>query len=318
MKTYAYIKLPYTKVAKPERNQKKEKSVIGALKSVISGDFEDSDGVFSTLAQSVSKLNELNSKFSIVAMTQMLKDGKVGSSQAVNYLCTGLAPQLGFTSVALGYQSLDGMKAALTGGDFNPGQLLSSLSSSMNYFAAQETLRNINKEEVIFLDLVTSENFSNPSETAERRVQNGQTLSQFIHNLPPTGKLSCQFKEGANYSKDEFNWQLKYLREKKVPFTLQIGEDEYPGYVLTEYNPHKESAIGGFDYDLSFKKINRGSVFYQKINIRELTSKNQNINIVKNPAASDKTESKTNIGGIKEIWADAKGAYESYFSDKAK
>lgn len=312
---YAYIKLPYTKVKKPERNQKKEQSILGSLKSVANGDFSDADGIFSQISEGVSMLDEINSKFSVVAMSQMLMDGNVGSKDALDYLCTGLAPQLGFTSVALGFQSIGAMKEALSGGNIDAGQFLSSLGDVTGYLADQEKLNNINKEEVIFLDLVLSESFTKAAETAERRVQKGQTLSSFIHNLPITGELTCQFIEGKNYSKSEFDWQLDYLRNRQVTFTLQLGDDEFTGYALTNYLPSRNSAIQGFEYNLSFKHIDLGSVATKKINIRELNAKyQQSANIVKNPD-NDKTENKQNLGGIKEIYSDAKGAYDDFLNN---
>ena len=66
---YGYLKLPYTKVKKPEREQKKELSIMGALKSVVSGDFSDLDGIASSISKGVSILDEVNSKFNVVGMT---------------------------------------------------------------------------------------------------------------------------------------------------------------------------------------------------------------------------------------------------------
>lgn len=313
---YGYIRLPYIKVKKPERNQIKEQSITGALKSVISGDFTDADGVFSQVSKGVSLLNDVDSKFSVVAMTQLVKDGKISSDDALNYLATGLAPQLGLTSVALGYQSIDAMKSALKAGTINSGQFLSSLGDFTEHLAEEEAIRNINKEEVIFLDLVLAESFTKLAETAERRVEIGQPVSSYIHNLPPTGNLVCQFIEGVNYTQDEFNWQLDYLRDKQVQIILQLGDNAYPGYVLTNYTYNKDKAVNGFEYNLDFKLIRVGSVETQKINIRELYAKYKgSTNIVKNPAdnkVAEKTESKSDVGGIKEIYLDAKAGYEEF------
>ena len=314
---YGYLKLPYTKEKKPERNQKKEQSVMGALKSVASGDFSDIDGIASSLSKGVSALDEINSKFNVIGMTQLLADGKISNSDALNYLCTGLAPQLGYTAVAMGYQSVDALKSALSSGNLNVGQFFSSMGRFTDYLSEQAVLANINKEQVIFIDLVLSENFTKAAETAERRVQSGQTLAEFVHILPPYGDLNCQFIEKVNYAKDEFEWQLDYLINKKVPITVQLGAEEYPGYVLTKHNPIKDRPVNGYEYTLNFKKINVGSVEIRKINIQSLKAakSTQIVNVVKNPAGGDKTESKKNLGGIKEIWADANQAYNDFMNN---
>ncbi len=316
---YGYIRLPYIKVKKPERNQKEEQSIMGSLKSVVTGDLSDVDSVFSQISKGVSFLGSVDAKFSVVAMTQLMSDGQVSSDDALNYLCTGLAPQLGFTSAALGYQSMDAMKAALKSGTINSGQFFSSLGNFTELLAEQEAVRDINREEVIFLDLVLKESFTKAAETAERRVEKGQPLSSFIHNLPPTGELVCQFIEGVNYTQDEFNWQLDYLREKYVQITLQLGDDAFSGYVLTNYTYDKDKPANGFEYRLNFKHISVGTVETKKINIRELDSKYQQVaNIVKNPVdakAAEKTETKSNIGGVKEIYADVKSAYDDFMNN---
>lgn len=313
---YGYLKLPYTKVKKPEREQKKEQSIMGALKSVVSGDFSDLDGIASSISKGVSILDEVNSKFNVVGMTQLLRDGKVSSSDALNYMCTGLAPQLGFTSVAMGYQSVDALKSALSSGNLNVGQFFSSIGRFTDYLSEQTTLANINKEQVIFIDLVLAESFTKAAETAERRVQSGQTLTEFVHILPPFADLSCQFIEKVNYSKDEFEWQLDYLINKKMPITIQLGADEYPGYLLTKHNPVKDRPVNGYEYTLNFKKICVGSVETRKINIQSLKVKTaQSINVVRNIYGGDKTETKKNLGGIKEIWADASQAYNDFMNN---
>lgn len=315
---YAYIKFPMQQAERPERNQKKEGFSFGALAtSALKMDFEGKDGVFAQIAQGVGQLEDLNAKFSIIAMSQLLKDGKVSSEDALNYFFTGFAPQLGNVAVAMGYQSLGAMKEALRNGTINGGQFMSSFGGFIEYMADQSVTRNINKQENIIVDLVISESISKISETAERRVQVGQTLTEFIHNMPETYEFTCMFINGVTYdTKEEFEWLLDDLRDSKIEVTVQIGENEHTNLVLTNYTPTRSSAIGGFEYILSFKKIKRGSVELKKINIQELTARYQKTaNIINNlvdDKAKEKTESKNNLGGLKEILFDAKQAYDSF------
>ena len=96
---YAYIILPYVKVKNKQRNQSKEGFSVGSLMSSAKNlNFTGKDGVFSQISKGVGQLNDINSKFSVVAMTQLAKDGKISNSQALNYFCTGFANQLQATA----------------------------------------------------------------------------------------------------------------------------------------------------------------------------------------------------------------------------
>lgn len=259
---YGYIILPYVKTKNTERNQGKEGFSIGSLMTASKNlNFTGKDGVFSQVSKAVGQLNDLNSKFSVVAMSQLMKDGRISNEDALNYLCTGFANQLQMTAVSMGYQTVDACKSALMDGSINATQFLTNIGKYTSFLAKQDEVSNINKEQIIIIDSVLSEQVGERQiETAERRVENGQTLTEFLHNMPETFALNCAFYEGENYTWTDFKGYIDYLIEKKVEVTLQLGDDSYDHLVLTQFSPTRDMATTGRTYDLHFKRLSVGSV----------------------------------------------------------
>lgn len=259
---YAYIILPYVKVKNTQRNQKKEGFSIGSLMSSAKNlNFTGKDGVFSQISKGVSQLEDTNSKFSVLAMSQLMKDGRVSNQDALNYLCTGFSNQLGMTAVSMGYQTVDACVEALRNGTINGNQFMSNIAKYTTFLSGQEDVANINREQIIIIDAVLNENEGERQvETAERRVENGQTLNEFLHNMPETFNLSCGFFEGENYTWSDFKYYIDYLIEKKIEVSLQLGDNTYDHLVLTQFNPSRDGATPVRTYQLSFKRIMVGSV----------------------------------------------------------
>lgn len=259
---YGYIILPYVKTKNTERNQSKEGFSLGSLMTSAKNlNFTGKDGVFSQVSKAVGQLNDLNSKFSVIAMTQLMAKGKVTNEDALNYFCTGFSNQLQMVAVSMGYQTIDACKQALFNGDIDGSQFMSNLAKYCSFLAREDQITNINREQIIIIDSVLSEQTGERQiETAERRVENGQTLTEFLHNMPETFVLDCAFFEGENYTWSDFKGYIDYLVDKKIEVTLQLGDESYNHLVLTQFSPTRDSATTTRTYQLSFKRISVGSV----------------------------------------------------------
>ena len=149
---YGYIILPYVKTKNTERNQSKEKFSIGSLMTSAKNlNFTGKDGVFSQISKGVGQLNDLNTKFSVVAMTQLAKDGRVSNEEALNYLCTGFANQMQMTAVSMGYQTVDACKQALFNGTIDGTQFLSNIGKFTSLLSRQDEITNIKCDSCFFL-----------------------------------------------------------------------------------------------------------------------------------------------------------------------
>lgn len=282
---YAYIILPYIKTKNKQRDQAKEGFSVGSLMTSAKNlNFTGKDGVFSQISKGVGQLNDINSKFSVIAMAQLAKNGNISNRDAINYFCTGFSNQLGLTAVSMGYQTVDACVEALKNGTINGTQFLSNIGKYTALLSRQEDISNINREQIIIIDSVLSEQVGDRQiETAERRVENGQTLNEFLHNMPETITLNCAFYEGENYTWSDFKAYMDYLIEKKTEVKLQLGDDCYEHLVLTQFTPNRDFPTTARTYDLGFKKLTVGSVKTTIIENEYLDKKENQVNIVDNP-----------------------------------
>ena len=289
---YAYIILPYIKTKNKQRDQTKEGFSFGSLMSSAKNlNFTGKDGVFSQISKGVGQLGDINSKFSVVAMAQLVKDGRISNKDALNYFCTGFARQLDLTSVSMGFQTVDACISALSFGTINATQFMSNIGKYTSFLSRQDDVSNINREQIIIIDSVLSEQVGDRQiETAERRVENGQTLNEFLHNMPETITLNCAFYEGENYSWSDFTDYMNYLIDKKTEVTLQLGDDAYNHLVLTQFSPNRDFPTTARTYDLAFKKLSVGSVSTAVIENEYLNKKKQEVEMVDNPIDTQRKE----------------------------
>jgi len=289
---YAYIILPYIKVKNRQRDQAKEGFSVGSLMTSAKNlNFTGKDGVFSQISKGVGELNDINSKFSVIAMTQLAKDGNISNTEALNYFCTGFANQLQATAISMGYQTVDACIEALKNGSINGTQFLSNIGKYTALLSRQEDVSNINREQIIIIDSVLSEQAGDRQiETSERRVENGQTLNEFLHNMPETFTLNCAFYEGENYTWSDFKSYMDYLIEKKTEVTLQLGDDAYNHLVITQFTPNRDTPTTARTYDLGFKKLGVGSVSTVIIENQYLNKKQNETPIVDNPVDEQRKE----------------------------
>ena len=307
--TYGAIILPYTpKIFTPIVDPKSKTSLMGKLKSglkkapsTIKNAIKNPSQTFKKMAKYVKDnrtemINfatnlELTSKFSGIAVAQALVNGKVTSKEALDYLFMGFAPALGVTASAMGYSGIVQMKDALFNGSIDVGGLVSGFTKAQKSIVdLKDQLKgktSQSKGNVIEFDLTISHSESYTSETPDRRVENGNTLSETVHNLPPTFDVSVALQDGKRYTHGEIRAIFTELREKKVPIKLALGDEIFEDLILTGFNPTNDCTKSGMDYNLSFKQITIGYVdLTQEIVIQEL------------PMSMQDTTKTTSIGGI--------------------
>lgn len=206
----------------------------------------------------------IGSKFSGIAVAQALIDGKVTSKEALDYLFMGFAPALGVQGSLMGYSGLNQMKDALFNGSINVGAFISGFSRTLK--GATDLKDMLKKKEddntanILEFDLTISHSESYQSETPDRRVQNGFSLNEYIHNMPETFDVQCALQEGKRYSKDEFRAILTDLRNKKTTVSLVLGDEIFEDLIITNFNPTNDCSKSGMDYSLSFKRIYRSDI----------------------------------------------------------
>lgn len=210
-------------------------------------------------------LSTITSKFSGIAITQALIDGKITNQSALDYLFLGFAPALNQAGVALGYSGLNQLKDALANGTINVGALIQSVTKIQKGITdLKDNIANkeVNdKYNIIEFDLTISHNEVWQSETPDRRVQNGTTYSEVVHNLPPTFEIQAALNElNGNYSIGEFKRILEDLRNKKKLVKLVLGDEDIEDVILTSFAPTQDCTKSGMDYNLSFKRIQIGSI----------------------------------------------------------
>lgn len=267
----------------PQTTTKKEEKDTGFIQNLgnklLSGvkegglNFENATTVLKNTASLISEnADTIANKFSGIALTQLLKDGKITNETAFNYLTQGFPKALGMTSVAMGFQSIEQLKTALKNG-LNVQQFVTSFQNfggALSELAGfNETRKNVEGFDVIELDAVVDDSRSYSSETPDRRVESGQTYQEFIHNMPDMITLQCVLQDGRRYNGDEFEDILLNLRNRKIAINIILGDTTKESYVLTNFNPTRES-MGGYNYSLEFKKIQVGDVELVSLNISSL------------------------------------------------
>ena len=219
-------------------------------------------------------MTTIGSKFSGVAVTQAIIDGKVSSQEALDYLFMGFAPALGVQGSLMGYSGLNQMKDAMAQGTINVGSFVSGFARTLKGITDFKDMtankKNKKSANVIEFDLTTSHSETYQSETPDRRVQNGQSLNEFIHNMPETIEVQCSLQDGRRYSKAEFRAILKYLRDRKETVQLVLGDELFDSLVLTNFNPSHDCTRSGMDYSLSFKKIYRNDITTTEVTIQKV------------------------------------------------
>lgn len=218
--------------------------------------------VGSTISNTV---NIATTKYSGIAIAQLLVDGKVTSKTALDYLFLGVAPALNQVGIALGYTSLGQIKRALFDGDINVGQFISGLSNTCksiyNIATDNNVVNEVNSNKRIYFDMTLSDSSQYQSETPDRRVERGNDLSEFCHNLPPTFDVQAELQDGRRYSKEEFRGLLASLRDKMTPVTLYLGDEHFDNVILQNFSPNGQgSQKGGYEYGLQFKQIQVGAI----------------------------------------------------------
>jgi len=284
IKTYGALILPFDKEkvfqqAEVQNNPKTVTSFKGKMISALKGapsaiknaianpvqTFRDLADYMNDNRDKISGLmNDISCKFSGIAVTQALIDGKVTSKEALDYLFMGFAPALGVQGSLMGYSGLNQMKDALSNGTINVGAFISGFTRTLKGLTdLKDTFSKKEGEtgkEVLEFDLTISHNETYQSETPDRRVQSGQSLNEYVHNMPEIFTVNCALQEGKRYSKSEFRAILKYLRERKETVQLVLGDEVFDSLILTDFNPNHDCTKSGMDYTLSFKKITRSDI----------------------------------------------------------
>lgn len=340
IKTYGAIIVPFDielvkQEAKVQTNPKETNKFIGKIKSALHlsninlpDDVKNNKNVkiLAEYMQDKRNINKLRSafgilgtKFSGIAVAQALIDGKITSKEALDYLFMGFAPAIGIQGSVMGYSGLNQIKDALSNGRIDVGAFISGLRRTIqgitdfkDMLTKKDTQSSSN---VIELDLTLSHSESYQSETPDRRVQNGQSLNEYIHNMPETFSLNCALQEGKRYSKAEFTAIIKMIRDRKDVVSLVLGDDIFENLVLTEYSPSIDNTKSGLDYSLSFKKVLRSDIDTNtEVTVQQapkfVSSQDSITSTGSLKGLSSSGNGKGGIGGY-DVFADAKEQYQS-------
>ena len=211
-----------------------------------------------------SAFGVIGSKFSGIAVTQALIDGKITSKEARDYFFMGFAPAIGVQGSLMGYSGLSQMKEALSEGKIDVGAFVSGFRTALkgatdlkDMLTKKNTQASAN---IIEFDLTISHSTTYQSEVADRRVQSGQSLNEYVHNMPETFSVSCALQEGKRYSKAEFKAIIQEVRRRKEVVSLVLGDELFDNLILTDFSPNEDCTKSGMDYNLSFKKITRSDI----------------------------------------------------------
>ena len=273
--TYGALLLPFDVVREKVQNDVKTTNTFkGKLRSALKNASNNIKNAIAYPSQTLKNLaqymkdnrneisglmNTIGSKFSGIAVAQTLINGKVTSREALDYLFMGFAPALGIQGSLMGYSGLNQLKDALFNGSINVGAFVSGFSRTLKgAIDLKDMLTNKQARtsaNVIQFDLTISHNETMQSETPDRRVQSGQSLNEFVHNMPQTFEVQCALQEGKRYSKAEFRAILDYLRNRKEVVQLVLGDELFDNLILTNFNSSNDCTKSGMDYTLSFKKI---------------------------------------------------------------
>lgn len=284
--TYAKLILPYNPTDNEVSvNPKDKQSLKGKLSSALKKASNAVKNAVQNPGQTMSNLgkylqqneDKILNKFSGIAVAQLMADGKVSNKEALDYLFLGALPALNQTYAALGYSGVEQMKQALANGSINVGQFVNGFSKTLKSVTdLKNKVKNIESfkaKNIIELDVTYSHQEQFMSEIGDRRVQEGITWAEFVHNLPETFSLTCGIQDGKRYSVQEFKDTLKLLRNKKVPFSIEIDEEQTDTIFLQNFAPTREGATNGLEYTLELKKVRIGSVEITPITIQPLPVK---------------------------------------------
>lgn len=191
-------------------------------------------------------------------------NGKVDNKDALNYLFYGFAPAMDQQAISMGYSGATQMKDAVANGNINVGSFVTGFTNTVkgltdfsNKLKSKESLQENNNLE---LDITFNHNEQYQAEAPDRRVQDGISYAEVLHNMPDIFSLDCGLQDKKRYSVTEFNAILTNLRTKKTPFSMIIGEDRSDTLILQNFNPSVLGARSGLDHTLELKKIRIGSV----------------------------------------------------------
>ena len=203
--TYANLILPYDPTEQEVTTSPKEKlSLKGKLTSALKKAGAGIKNAVTNPGQTMKNLgkymqqneDKILNKFSGIAVAQVLATGKVTSKQAADYLFLGALPALNQTYSALGYSGVQQMKSALMNGTINVGQFINgftkALKAGTDFNNKVKNIDSFKNKKVIQLDVTYSHGEQYLSEIGDRRVQEGITWAEFVHNLPETFSLTCE------------------------------------------------------------------------------------------------------------------------------
>lgn len=286
----SYLIMPYAKPKKKDRNLQQEQTIFGKFKTALKlGNLRGKDGVFNQITKTVANLQKINTLFSVQALTEAIKDKKITNKFALDYLFNCLARQLGFVKITMGYNSLQAMKMALSNGTINILLFLSNLASACSLCEKDDELANIDKNKVLFIDLIEQLNFSRSQSVSRRRVANGSVLNDFMSLENKTMSLNCYFVEGTYYTKKEFEEKINWIIDSKQVLKFVNGDEQIKNVVITSYNPTNSTYKNGFSYSLGLEQIKRGSFTRKKIMI-ETEKQNNGMYINSNVIEQTKKE----------------------------
>ena len=214
--TYASIILPYslTKYDVNE-NPKTTQSLKGKLTSAmqkgsaaVKNAIQNPGDTFQNLGKYMQTAEKTVSKFSGIAVAQLLANGQVTNKDALDYLFLGFAPALDQQAIAMGYSGVTQMKDAIASGSINVGSFVSGFSKTLkgitdytNGIKNQNAQKENNVKE---LDIVLNHNEDYQSEAPDRRVEAGKSFQEVLHNLPEVFAFDCGLQDGRRYGVSEF------------------------------------------------------------------------------------------------------------------
>ena len=278
--TYAKLILPYNPIDQQVKTSPKAKmslkgkltSALNSAKSAVKNAIKNPGQTMGNLGKYLQQSeNTIINKFSGIAMGQLLANGKITNKQALDYFFLGAFPALNQTYTALGYTGISQMKSALQSGNINVGNFVSGFTKTLKSLTdLKNKVKNIEsfkEKNVVEIDVVYSHQEDYLSESGDRRVQEGITWTEFIHNLPEVFSLNCGIQDKKRYSVHQFKDILRLLRNKKVPFAIEIDEELIENVILQDFQPTREGATNALDYVLQLKKVRVGTVESAEINI---------------------------------------------------
>lgn len=238
-------------------------------------------------------VTDFTQKYATAGLTKIINGEPITNETMLNALFNGYAPALDMTAVQMGYNSIVEMKNAIKSGNINVANFIQGFSGALS------TVINNKKQAIdysylgdeITIDMIVEIDRQNIAETPDRRVQEGQVYSEYIHILPKVLSFTGKIKDGGKYTADEYEQILDEVFNSKKPFTFRAGENIYENYVFTSFIP-----ANNFEQSLNFsaeiKKIEVGEILIQKVNIPKSSSGKKQKVIKKNETSQTGNESK--------------------------